>query len=253
MYMISFLTVNYQSHHMLLKLYNSLLEHANDIEWELIIVDNYTTDAERARLKESFEGVPNIEVVCLSENYGFGTANNRGIRFCNYEYVCLINPDIELLEGTLEALLQGINTHKKAHIVCPVLYTASGTLLESTYKYPTIIDKMRRKLLNIYPILEEITEDRVVDWAQGSMLFMRKDDYINTYNGFDERYFMFFEDTDLCKRVAKNGYEVWQIADSKALHSEKRVSRNGSFIKDIRDKLFWVHIKSALQYYIKWR
>ena len=92
---------------------------------------------------------------------------------------------------------------------------------------------------------------RETDWAQGSFWVLRRE-LFERMHGFDERFFLFLEDTDFCRRVWHEGLQVLQVCEAIAGHSPNRLS-GGNVFKALLRKTFWIHLVSAVRYFWKWK
>lgn len=93
----------------------------------------------------------------------------------------------------------------------------------------------------------DLSKKTKVDWLVGAAMLMKKDRFLDL-GGFDERFFLFFEDTDLCRRLKNEGHDVWYYPEVSMTHSEKRLSERGLWPLK---KVFWVHLASAGKYFWK--
>ncbi len=251
--MISIVTVNYQNLSTLETLWNSLQRNEiQDFEW--IIVDNNSPTGDAEILQDYFKDEPKVFVITLNENVGFGEACNLGADFSKGEFLVFINPDIELTQYCLKTLLTTIedSSHGGA-IVVPQLVNKYQTAQENCRKFPTMLELFGRRLKN--KTAEAINTDSAtmvpVDWAQGSFLFMKKSFFMDL-GGFDSRFFLFMEDTDLCRRCWESGWRIFLVSSARAIHGTKRLS-GGHIFKAIFKKTFWIHVNSAIKYFQKYR
>jgi len=250
--LLSIITVSYGQATQVEKLLESLKKFPPSVPWELIVVDNnspvgtphgMSLQKEYAFLKTE----KNAHLIALSKNIGFGRGNEEGLKFSSGEIIAFINPDIELQEKTLDTLLKEVD----AGIVVPVLETKKGILLENTWAdFPTFWGLLRRRVSgkkNV--VLPKGTKS--IAWAQGSFLVMRRN-LFEKIGGFDHRFFLFFEDTDLCRKVQNAGKKVMQIPSARAFHTEHRLS-GGHICTAIFKRTFWIHFSSAMKYFWKYR
>ncbi len=205
------------------------------VQFEVFVVDNKSSDDSVQRIKQEF---PDVNIIENSENKGYGAACNQAIKIAAGKHILILNPDIILQENTVEELLKYLEQNKEAKIVSCKLKNPDGTLQDSYRKFPTIWGLLKRQLKTRFRtkniIAQEFKEPTKVDWVSGAFMLLRNKYY------FDERYFLYFEDVDLCKTV---GY-VYYCPKVFATHLAKRQSA-----KNI--KLIIWHIKSAMQYFAK--
>ncbi len=251
--MISIITVNYQNLNTLEKLWESLERNEiQDFEW--IIIDNNSEGNEGKILKEFFQDEPRVFVITLNENVGFGEACNQGVFFSKGEFLAFINPDIELTQYCLKTLLETLeDSSHGGGIIVPQLVNTYQAAQENCRKFPTILELFGRRLKKqtVQAISTENSTLVPVDWAQGSFLFMRKTLFAEL-GGFDSRFFLFMEDTDLCRRCWEAGWRIFLLPSARAVHGTKRLS-GGHLFQAIFKKTFWIHVSSAIKYFHKYK
>ena len=247
---ISIITVNFGSAQNVKALWKSLQQFPPTMPWEFIVVDNNSSRKEGTDLQDFLKGAPNAHVIPLAQNKGFGVGNEEGIRFAKGNIIAIVNPDIEIQPGTFENLLDVLKTERTG-IVTPILQSRDGHPLPNTWDFPSVWNLLKRRLLKPEPVAvsREITP---IAWAQGSFLVMQKSFFLETLGGFDHRFFLFLEDTDICRRAWEAGYRVLQVPNAKAFHGDKRLSGKG-ILQSFKKKTFWIHILSAVKYFWKYR
>ena len=244
----SIVTVNYHYAKKLQALLKSLLLHEKN--FELIVVDNNSGAEELEVLDTLEENHQEVHVVRLHENLGLGVASNEGARFARGEYIFIVNPDIEFLEPVLETLSQHCDINNVG-MVCPQLVNLNGTSQTNAREFPTIWKLFTRRFLRnqkVFPLASNKLTP--VPWVQGSFFGMKRSWY-DELEGFDDRFFLFFEDTDLCRRSWKENQGVFVDAKLKAQHGEQRLS-DASFFKMWFKRTFWIHLSSLRKYYFKY-
>lgn len=251
--LLSILTVNFGSADRIQQLWKSLQEFPPRNSWEWIIVDNPTKKGrDGEQLAAFFKKEAHVHVIQLAKNIGYGGGNSEGFRFCQGEILAILNPDTLVQKGTLDALVSVLKSEKKAGIVVPILTTHDGEILENARKFPSFWGLIKRRLFGSQ-ILSSVPQGNVreIEWAQGSFWVLRRE-LFETLNGFDPRFFLFLEDTDFCRRVWRAGFRVLQVPTAIAGHSPNRLS-GGNIFNAIFRKTFWIHLASALKYFMKWR
>jgi len=183
---------------------------------EVIVVDNASTDGSAAMVAARF---PGVALRANKSNRGFGAAANQAISMCSTPYILLLNADTRLHSGTLEALATYLDEHPSAGIVGPRLLNMDGTAQPSYFPYPTpltvLLDFSRlRDLLRWISDLRgrwvpgrRGLQPRVVPWVLGAALGIRKAAF-DAAGGFDEGFFMYCEETDLCYRLETLGWKT---------------------------------------------
>jgi N-acetylglucosaminyl-diphospho-decaprenol L-rhamnosyltransferase len=192
---------------------------------ERIVVDHGSTDGTLELMRERFPEATVIE----QENKGFGAGNNAGMRVASGEWFLLLNSDAWLEPGALDALVAFAEAHPEAAVVGPRLRNPDGTLQRSVRGFPSVwriateylfLRKLapRSRALNaFYAGGFDHDEPREADFLMGSVLLVRRA-AVEAVGGFDERYFMFSEETDWCYRFREAGWKVWFFPGAEAVH-----------------------------------
>ncbi len=237
---VSVVIVNYKVPHLLRECLLSLRASRFDGGVELIVVDNNSGDRSHAMVESEF---PEVTWIGLKSNIGFGKACNVGARRARGDYVLLLNPDTVIGEETLAASVAFMRENPSAGILGPKTLNPDGTLQVSCRRgFPTPLVAFYRMvgLSKLFPHSKRFGRynltymdpdmPAVVDAVSGSFMLLPRTVYTEV-GGFDERFFMYGEDLDLCRRVQEHGYEVWyyprtQIVHFKGKSSSKRPVRS---------------------------
>ena len=184
---------------------------------EVIVVDQASDDGSVAWLKAEH---PDVRVVELSENVGFGAGNNRGVAVAEGRWLLLLNSDAFVLHGAIDELVRFGDARPEAGIVGPRLLWPDGRLQRSCRRFPTVFRLATeylylRKLASRSRILNgfyyaDFAHDEAwrVDWVTGACLLVRRDLY-ERLGGFDEAFFLYSEEVDLLYRARRIGAETW--------------------------------------------
>lgn len=208
---------------------------------------------------------PRVTVLQLPKNRGMGANNNVGIRAAQGEYVLILNPDIVVLPGAIESLIRVLDTQPRAQMVVPKLLRPDRQLQYTTYRFPsfflpiylrTFLGRWGRgaEIRRWYQMRDwDHNDTRAIEgWAQGSAMLVRKS-FFDLAGGFDERFFMYLEDTDLCRRIWQSRGEVWYDATAIMIHYFGHASAEKPWYLSLFNRLAWVHVASWLKYFWKWR
>ncbi|HSL43683.1 MAG TPA: glycosyltransferase family 2 protein [Anaerolineales bacterium] len=193
---------------------------------EIVVVDNASTDGSVDMLKAEF---PSVALVTLEKNIGFGAASNRGIQRCRSEHIYLINADTRVKSGSVQALNRYLEFHPEAAMVGPRMLNPDGTLQTSCFYYPTPLHVFlyisgSYKLIPHLPLLKKRSlqkvasdESMAVPWIHGAALAFRRDQ-IQSVGGFDENFFLYFEEVDLCYRLTLQGQQMHFMPEAEIIH-----------------------------------
>ncbi len=222
--------------------------------YEVVIVDNCSKDGTVAYVTENY---PNVKLNVNSKINGFAYNTNYGVSMSGGEYVFICNPDVILLKGSLENLLAYAVQNPKSGIVSPQLLNSDYTYQPSIRKFHTLKllfwrlvsganDQSKKKIINDYLLIDfDKTIVQHIDWALGAAMLINKDLYINKLSGFDEKFFLYVEDQDICLRAWKLGYQVTYNPTSVMIHDHQRSSMKKF------NKLTWFHFKSLVYFIFK--
>lgn len=209
---VSVIMVNYMGFDLTSKALSSLATHAPHTE--VILVDNASRDGSVERIRELF---PGLTIVEMKDNKGFGSANNAGAAVASGSHLFFLNNDTIMQSDSPQHLLATFKQQKEAGVIGPRLTYADGSFQLSFGPDPSIVNewrtkRMQRRLARRDMKLAADVQSRYhsltrVDWVTGAALMIRREIF-ESIGGFDEAYFMYFEDADLCRRVRKKGFEV---------------------------------------------
>lgn len=257
---LSIIILNYKQKNLTRETVKGILDLDLQFDYEIIVVDNNSQDGLGKLVRSLF---PNVKFIQSDKNLGMGAGNNLGIRQARGKYILILNPDAVVFKSSLEPLIDFLERNPLAGIVAPQILDPDRSWQASAYKFPKFLTPLyRRTALAKTQLGQEylreyiITQDKLkeptrVDWVLGAV-FMIKKQIIDQLGNFDERFFLFFEDTDLCRRVWNTGYEVWYIPQAKVVHYPHRLSAHELGLLSLFNKNTYPHIASWLKYFWKW-
>lgn len=234
---LSIIIVNYNVKEFLLNLLDSIRIAAKNISIEMIVVDNASDDGSVEILRQKF---PDITLIANNVNVGFGAANNQAMRIAKGKYFLLINPDTIVREDTFIKMIEFFEKVPEAGIAgCKVLNPDGSLQLSCRRSFPgpwTSFTKVtglstffpKSRILARYNLtyLDE-NQTYEVDAVSGAFLMMRKEVY-KSIGGFDEQFFMYGEDLDLCYRVQKSNYKVFYLHSTEIIHYKGESTKRSS-------------------------
>lgn len=253
---LSIITVTWNSQKRIAEQILSVVLGCRNITCEHIIVDNNSNDQTVELIKKTS---PTVKLIENKENLGFAKANNIAVKKAQGEFVLFLNPDMRVLGFNLDPLVNYMYEHKDVGILSCRLIQPNGEINPNTTprRFPTIWNQLAiiLKLPHLFPkILDhylfrdfDSTKEQEVDTVQGSFLMIRKDIIDKLGRAFDERYYIWFEDVDLCKEVKKMGYKIIYSPLGTCIDygGESFAKRN----------IWWKQknfIKSMSKYFMKW-
>ncbi len=258
---LSIIILNYKSRELVKQCVKTIGLLAPKVSYEIIVVDNASDDGVGAMLAERF---PDVRFLQSPTNTGFAAGNNLGIRAAKGRYVVIMNPDITVLPGALEEMVSYMDTHPDVGVMGPKLIHPDGSLDPSCYRFPTrMIPVYRRTPLGKFSsgrraIAEYLMEDydhettSDVDWLLGAALIVRREAF-EKVGLLDEQYFLYFEDTDWCRRFSEAGYRVVYHPKAKMVHYHERLSAQGPWFLSVLKPSTRIHIASCFKYFSKWK
>lgn len=192
---------------------------------ECLIVDNASRDGTLALIQRDH---PWVRIVANSDNLGFGRALNLGMQQVETPYALFVNPDAILSRSGVRTLLEFMETHPKAGMVAPAIITGPE-MLQHAGGITTPIDIVARAAglkadRRLHRVIEPGSEAFETDWLSGAILMVRSE-LFQELGGFDPRFFLYFEETDLCRRIVQRGYQLWAVGKAAAHHAQGASAR----------------------------
>ena len=215
---------------------------------DLVVVDNAGDGASLQALGTLGE---RVHIVTPGRNLGFGAGVNRGVAVLGVaDLVLVANPDMVLHDGALGRLVEALEAHPAWGIVGPTILTVEGTPYPSVRRFPSVLDAVGHAMLGrvwpTNPFTSRYREqgaapDGTADWVSGSCFLVRRE-LFESLGGFDERYFMFAEDMDLCWRAHRAGVLVGTAPEAVVTHAEGVSRRLAPYRMQV------AHHRSALRF-----
>ncbi len=250
--MISILTVNYHSADELVQLVASLRRYPANEPMELIVTNNSPSEPIRLTGDDCFR----IDVVD-SPNRGYSAGINQAFGRSSGEYLMIANPDVRVTAGALDKAIGHLKDELQTGVVLPFLRDSHGNVQHSVRQFYTwssaIYARSPMRWLGVRPeffrryLCEDLPRDVAtpVDWGLGGAMFLRRRD-CEADRIFDERFFLYFEDVDLCYRTWLRGQKVMYCPQVECVHEHRRSSRNPF------TRAGWHHLQSFLSFAAKY-
>lgn len=234
---VAAILVNYNAGPELRTALQSIAEELKGRPWEGVVVDNASTDGSGS-IAEEF--APHVRLLANATNVGFSRGVNQGLHATTAPLVLVMNPDSRLLAGALAGLGDELDRHERCAVVGPRILNPDGSIQGSARGDPDMLtglfgrsSRLRRLLPGFVVARRNVVSDDaiasgrssvVVDWLSGACMLARRR-ALEEIGGFDERYFLYWEDADLCRRLRARGYHVRYVPGATAVHRVGHSSR----------------------------
>lgn len=223
---LSVCIVNWNTRQDLARCLASLQGDQGEVEYEVWVVDNGSQDGSGQMVRTCF---PQVHLLQNPTNVGFSAANNQALRVCRGRYALLLNPDTLVHEGSLGRLVRFLDRHPEAGVVGVKLLNPDGSVQYSCRTFPTLGAVFFRGTLfgRLFPrnratrdyLMQDWSHDRVrtVDWVSGAGMAVRRCVW-EQIGLLDERFFMYCEDMDFCRRAQEAGWRVYFFPGAVVTH-----------------------------------
>lgn len=261
MFEIAVIIINYNSSQLTQECINSIIDKtACEIKYQIIVVDNCSEAADYLLLKQFCDAhtFKNLQLIRSKINTGFGGGNMTGFHFANANYIAFINNDTLFLNDCLSILKSAIEKDNTIAVVGGQSYTETGKKMVAFDHFASIAKELfgRDFLEKInpkkYPKRKlAYTEPLKVNYVQGSFMMLKTADF-NEVGGFDTNIFLYYEETDLCKRLEKIGKSTFLIPNAKYIHYHGASTPQNITIKtELKISLLYV-IRKHYGYFSYW-
>jgi len=222
--MLSIIVVSYNTRDLLKNCLNSIVAHTTTLDHEIVVVDNNSCDGSQDMVRKDF---PGAILICNDSNAGFSKANNRGVRSSNGAFLLFLNSDTLIRNRSLCHMLDYIVENNRMGIVGPRIVNGENKPTRSYMrfldvkclflgsKYLSFLIDVKKYRLHYDHYDFETT--RIVPWLSGACFMMRRSVF-EEVGGFDEGYFLYLEDMDLCLQVHRKGYRNIYLPKAEIVH-----------------------------------
>lgn len=183
-----------------------------------------------------------VQIIRNDHPKGYGANHNAAFAYCDTEFYCVCNPDVTITSDPFAQLLDTLQADAHVGVVGPLVRSPTGNVEDSARCFPTV-SILLRKLIGL-PVRLDYPIDRgcvPVEWVAGMFMLLRSEAY-RAVNGFDEAYYLYYEDVDICRRLHEAGWSVLYEPGAQVVHEGQRASR-----KDGR--LALQHLASIVRYF----
>lgn len=250
---LSIVIVSWKVRDLLKKNLEAIFKSTGGISFEVFVVDNKSSDGTFEMVSQEF---PQVNLILNNVNAGFAKANNQAIEMAQGKYVLLLNPDMRVFPDTLSRMFDFMERRTDAGIASCRLVKESGENIPHLRKFPTLLDQLAvvLKIPHVYPeILDnylmrdfDYAKEADVDSVRGAFFMIRRE-VIDAIGKLDERYFVWFEEVDYCKRVINAGMKVVYNPEAKCIDY---IGKSFSQVKRGRTQDYFRN--SMLEYFSKW-
>lgn len=222
---LSIIIVNFNTKNLTLKCIESIKRNKPKSSFEIIVMDNGSTDGSVDALKK----LTGIIFVDNKSNLGFAKANNIGIKKASGRYILLLNSDTQVKKGSIDKLLEYAKKNKNVGAVTSRLVEPNGKYQASIYHLPNVVNAVKEYWFGqkgeYEKYLPKTDKPLKVDAAVMAS-FLITPEVLKEVGYLDERYFMYFEDLDYCRRIKKKGLDIVYLPDSKVVHYHGASGKN---------------------------
>src|SRR3990172_11641435 len=214
---LSIIIVNFNTKKLTINCVKSVIESKPKMKYEIIVVDNGSDE-----LFETSDFVNyGVKIIRNDTNLGFAKANNQGIRKAKGKYIVLLNSDTRVKKYTIDSIYEFAKSQSEAGVIAPRLLNPDGSVQGSVFRFPTIGRAIKQYWLGKKGLLEKYApggnEAHEVEAVVGAA-FLITPEAFNKVGLLDERYFMYFEDLDYCRRVRQNGLKTYYLPKAEVIH-----------------------------------
>ena len=235
---VSAILVNYNAGPELGRALRSIADEPAGQRWEAVVIDNASSDGSGAIVAE---WAPHARLVRNEQNVGFARGVNQGLAATSGSLVLIMNPDCQLVAGAFASLRRELEQSESCAIAGPRILNPDGTVQGSARGDPDMFTGLFGRTTVLHRLLPDLAVSKrnvvsdtavrngpasvTVDWLSGACMLARRE-ALRSVNGFDERYFLYWEDADLCRRLRARGYQVGYVPSATAIHRVGYSSRS---------------------------
>lgn len=224
---LSICIVTLDSREIILTCLASLFENVEGLDFDVVVVDNHSTDGTADDVRARF---PKVRLIHNNENVGFSRAVNQGLRSCSARYYILLNPDAVVIDQAIEKLVEFMDSHPQAGICTPRVLNRDGTLQYQCRRgeaRPWEVFSYFSGLSRLFPrdprftgyLMTHLDDDQVheVKAVSGSCMMIRRE-VIDQIGYLDEQFFAYQEDADYSFRARRAGWKIYYVPDARVIH-----------------------------------
>lgn len=236
---LSIIMVSFNTKDLTVSCLNSIVKNTKGIKYEIVVIDNASEDGSFQELKNLRNNEQrNLKIIKNKRNLGFAAGNNQGWKVAKGKYILFLNTDAEILDNTLSEMVHWMNKNQDVGVASCMLKSKNGLIQPTGGYFPTILSVFSWMTIQDFPFVDKIIKPfhplhgrsffsrgeefykikKELDWVTGAFLLTRLS-ILKEVGGWDETYFMYLEDVDLCYRIKKRGRQkVWYLPQWSIVH-----------------------------------
>ena len=234
---LSIIIVNWNTKQLLLDCLGSIFKNTKDLNYEIIVVDNGSTDSSVDSVKELFvnelknkkqlvNSLTRNKIIKNKQNLGFAKANNQGIKIAKGKYILLLNSDTKIVDNALKKLVDFAKKKQNLGVLGPRLLNKDGSLQPSVGRFFTLPWAILWLATGDRFLYSSPAKSREVDWVMGAAFLVSRE-AIEKAGLLDENFFMYMEEMEWCWRIKKAGLQIWFYPGVKIYHLARGSSPEG--------------------------
>jgi len=244
--------ISFNTKELLADCLSSVAAQGRDLLTKTVVVDNASTDGSVALVEEKY---PQAQLIANNENLGFAKAANQVLKNSKSQFVLLLNSDTILYDKSIESMVDFMQGCPQAGAVGPLLLNPDGTNQASGRRFPSFLDASMHAFLGViapenrfsrrYKLLDwDRKNKKEVDWISGAAFALRRQ-AVKEIGFFDERFFMYVEDMDICYRLWENGWKIFLLPEAKVTHyiGESSKQLNAQMIREFQKSIYRFYLK----------
>jgi len=259
---LSIIVTHYRTPELLKLCLESLQAATQKIEAEILVLDSESEEETEMMVKDRF---PKAAFFAFHKNTGYAKIVNIGLSRAQGDFLLVLNADIIVAPDSLSGMINYLEAHSQVGLLGPQLLNFNGSTQESCFRFhrPLTIFYRRTLLGKTFWGKKELARftmqdfDRnsikEVDWILGAAMMIRRQ-ALTEIGPMDERFFLYFEDTDWCRRFWEKNWRVVYLPEAKMHHYHGRASKKANGLADVFiNKYLWIHLASAVKYFWKYK
>ena len=220
---LSIVIIDYKSTDFAIRLISDLSRHLINIRYEIIVVDNDPRSGGAKKIKKAYRALKNLKVIKARKNLGFGAGNNLGAKAASGDYLLFLNPDMRVVDNSIEKMFDFLVKHAEIGALTCLLHQPDARTLQRHFfgRFQNLLTVFLRRQAGKMPATHD--EFFYTDMVTGAALMVKREIF-QRLGGFDEKFFMYLEDEDLCRRLSKADYKNAVFTEARLIHFEGKSS-----------------------------